>query len=139
VQGASSVAPADLRSALLEPPSTLQETSSSAPADSPSKEAEAISFEDDDTEVPCTIRFALPPAMHAAFEDARDLHDAVTGGHGTVATFIEALIAEAYAGPSPPEEDPRWFRRRLDVTTREGMLARASENWKWLHDLSGPR
>ena len=45
-----------------------------------------------------------PAEVVAAFEETLDLHRAVCGKEATIASFAEALTAEAGAGPDGPAE-----------------------------------
>src|SRR5206468_9692160 len=74
--------------------------------------------EDLEPEERCTIRFALPPPVIAALDEARDLHSAISGGQTTLISFIEALVAEACAGSAAPLIDDDWRGRRLDQASR---------------------
>ena len=84
----------------------------------------------------CTIRFALPPPVLAALDEARDLHGAICGGDTGLASFIEALTAETVSGSCEPLHDDAPFRRRLPKEIREADLARASDNWEFLRRKS---
>ena len=52
------------------------------------------------------LRLLAPPHVRAAFDEALELHRAVSGGESTVTSFVEALIAEAHAGAMPPDDSP---------------------------------
>ncbi len=54
-----------------------------------------IDDEADDDRV--LLRIATPSALLAAFDEAVDLHRAVEGSETTIASFVEALVAEACA------------------------------------------
>ena len=87
------------------------------------------------------VRLMVPAAVAVAFDETLDLYRALAGSNATVAEFVEALVADAQAGPHPvdaqsapygsaagarPGDDP--FIRAL----REKALARSTENWKHL-------
>jgi hypothetical protein len=62
---------------------------------------------------------SCPPAVRAAFDETLDLHRAVCGGEANLASFAEALVAEAGTGvDGPPErterdEDEAWDKGAL--------------------------
>lgn len=97
------------------------------------------SMHDPDLEPRCTIRLALPLPVSAAFDEARDLYSAISGGQSSLTDFVEALVAEACAGPVEPVHDDDWRGRRPDQASRETAFAKASGNWEFLHRLSGVR
>ena len=47
------------------------------------------------------VRLTVPSAVRAAFDEVLDLHRAVTGSEASVASFIEALVAESLTEPEP--------------------------------------
>ncbi|GAB4223531.1 MAG: hypothetical protein Kow0062_23870 [Acidobacteriota bacterium] len=51
------------------------------------------------------VRLAMPGPLRAACEEILELHRAVSGADVSVASFVEALVAEAQAGPSAPDLD----------------------------------
>ena len=82
-----------------------------------------------------TLRFAVPPAIGAAIEEARDLHRAICGGETTAAEFVEALVAEACAGPVTHLPNEGWIGARVPLSTREWALERHAEGWSFLRDV----
>jgi len=64
-----------------------------------------------DDEPRACVRISMPRAVRAAFDEALDLHRAVSGGETTVASFIEALVAEFRAGT---DESIEWDREHRD-------------------------
>jgi hypothetical protein len=88
----ASATPPDSRSAATAAPATA------APATAPTATSPtAASDDDDDAADLLLVRMTLPAPMLAAFDEAVDLFRAVEGGNGTIASFVEALIAEAAA------------------------------------------
>ena len=86
-----------------------------------------------------------PPECAVAFDEAIDLHRAVTGSRATVASFVEALIAEFRAGPHGDLEadheagTPRMpagvrisptRRSEQRAAERERLLAESAGHWK---------
>ena len=67
------------------------------------------------------LRLQMPAAVAAAFEEVLDLHRSVSGGDVGVADFVEALIAEAVAGPAAPDvADPEANRSSDDGVHGDG-------------------
>ncbi len=79
-----------------------------------------------------TLRIQIPAAVRAAFDEALDLYRAVVGGHTTVGSFIEALVAEAAGGVDPVELEPDPPQPRPALATREQALARSTGHWRHL-------
>ena len=94
--------------------------------------------EDGADRVRCTIRFAPPPLVVALLAEARDLHDAVSGGQAGVGSFVESLVAEAWAGPGVPIEAPGAQPARLDRGAREGSRA-GERDWSLLRENAASR
>ncbi len=65
--------------------------------------------------VAVAVRLGAPRNVAAAFEDTLDLHRAVNGYTASTESFLEALAAEAVAGPRPPDASCEPLQRR---TTR---------------------
>src|SRR3989442_12097804 len=97
-----------------------------------------IDDEADDDRV--LLRIASPSALLAAFDEAVDLHRAVEGSETTIASFVEALVAEACAAdPLPPERpgagapspdiDSTGLRHDPRPPTAEEALARSPGRW----------
>jgi len=80
------------------------------------------------------VRFLVPEAVLAAFDETLTLHRAVSGQEVTVTSFVEALVAEGFAGPSPPDADNVSLRPAPDEAAVEEALARATGNWAGLED-----
>lgn len=78
------------------------------------------------------VRLLLPSTVKAAFEDALLLHRAVAGGETTVTSFVEALLAEAQAGPAPPDVDCAPVRRGSSAAAIEALLERVAGGWRHL-------
>ncbi len=53
---------------------------------------------------------SAPPAVRAAFDSALDLYRRVEGADAPVESFVEALVAEAFAGPNPPDVSQVWLQ-----------------------------
>ena len=49
------------------------------------------------------LSFHVPAAVRVAFDETRRLHASVAGRETGIAGFVEALVAEACAGPHPPD------------------------------------
>jgi len=79
-----------------------------------------------------TIRFAVPRAIRAAIEEARELHRAVSGGETTTSEFIEALLAESAAGPVDRLQDEGWIGALPSPAQRESALEQKGEKWSFL-------
>src|SRR5262249_8919395 len=58
-----------------------------------------------------------------------DLHRAVNGFETTVESFVEALAAEAAAGPHPPDVASMPLRRGIPTAVVEAALARVNHRW----------
>jgi len=95
---------------------------------------------DEETEdaATCAVRLALPRPVAVAFEETLDLHRAVSGHQASVASFVEALAAEAAAGRYPPDASlaPRELenaRRALEEQSAlEARWARDTRLWAHL-------
>ena len=92
-----------------------------------------------------TVFLAAPPEVAAAFEEALDLHRAVCGGNASVASFIEALVAEHRAGPDRIDRDgeeadeqlwtKHWRQGGEPASVREARLAEECGHWRqWPRD-----
>jgi hypothetical protein len=92
-------------------------------------EADAAAAGEGATEDRLLVRLLVPGPIKAAFEDTLDLHRAVEGHEATVASFVEALVAEAYAGPCPPDADATPLRPGPAETQLEEILARVTGRW----------
>jgi hypothetical protein len=79
------------------------------------------------------VRLLVPTSVKAAFEETLDLHRAVEGLEATVTSFVEALVAEGYAGPHPPDAHSVPVRSGAAESQLEEILARVTDRWK---DLS---
>jgi len=71
----------------------------------------------------------VPMVVRAAFDEARDLYQAVEGHSATVSSFIEALLAEAAAGPCPPDIESSSPAPGVPRDVVESALARTTGNW----------
>ncbi|MFQ5701309.1 MAG: hypothetical protein ACE5HU_05640 [Acidobacteriota bacterium] len=91
--------------------------------------------EADDEDRTDLVRFLVPAPVAAAFDEGMDLYRAVVGSEATVTSFVEALVAEAQAGPDPPDlpdTQSAPLRRGLDAAFLERMYARTTDNWSHL-------
>ena len=86
----------------------------------------------DDAEDRKLVRLLVPAPVKAAFEETLDLHRAVEGHEATVTSFIEALVAEAHAGPHPPDADAVHVRSGAAESQLEEILARVTDRWSRL-------
>jgi hypothetical protein len=86
---------------------------------------DALNNEDDQANR--LVRFLVP-------EQTLTLHLAVSGQEVTVTSFVEALVAEGFAGPSPPDADSIALRPAPDEAAVEEALARATRNWADLEE-----
>lgn len=93
--------------------------------------------EEDDGESPCEARLVLPMPVDVAFDETFDLYRAVTGGEATRASFVEALVGEAAAGPHPPDATVIATRPVVPEARREAALARATDRWMRLRAAHG--
>jgi hypothetical protein len=115
--------------------SDAHSTSRSSPLSSPS--LDDIS-DTDEAARGVLVRLLVPAAVTAAFDEALELYRALAGSQTSVTEFVEALVADAQAGPYPADahaaplglghaRDEERFR-----ALREKALARSTENWKHL-------
>jgi hypothetical protein len=115
-----------------------KEAGSSAPVPSEFLEAgpHVPEIEDDDPEAEerTTLRFSLPPPVKVAVDEARDLHRAVCGSETSLAGFVEALVAEAYAAGTVPLDHERLFGTRARSSLREIYFAREFDRWAFLDE-----
>lgn len=79
-----------------------------------------------------SVRFLVPRAVKAAFDETLELHRAVSGHEASVTSFVEALVGEALAGPCPPDVEIAALRRTDPRANLEKILARATRNWSRL-------
>ncbi|MFQ6018986.1 MAG: hypothetical protein ACE5KF_12425, partial [Kiloniellaceae bacterium] len=86
----------------------------------------------DDADDRRLVRFPAPVPVKAAFGEAVDLHRQVEGRDATTASFVEALVAEAYAGPLPPDANVEPLRRGPSRREIETRLAQATRRWRAL-------
>src|SRR5207247_11178055 len=106
------------------------------------------------------LRIASPSALVAAFDEAVDLHRAVEGSETTIASFVEALVAEASSanplaaeqadpGASSPESrffpgapssdiDRAGIRHGPRPSIVEEALARSTGGWRHLPGRHDP-
>jgi len=85
----------------------------------------------DDEDAVC-VQFDMPRWMRGCFVETLDLHRAVSGHEATLSSFVEALAAEAAAGPNPPDVVTERLHRGIPVRVKEAALARVNERWKAL-------
>ena len=83
------------------------------------------------------VRLLVPAPVVAAFDEALDLYRALAGSQTTVTEFVEALVADAQAGPSPVDAHAAPLGAvtgddGLVRSIREKALARSTGNWKHL-------
>ncbi|MDH3286097.1 MAG: hypothetical protein OEQ13_15295, partial [Acidobacteriota bacterium] len=70
------------------------------------------------------VSLLVPSPVHIAFEETLELHRAVCGGNASLSSFIEALVADNQAGPSPADLDTGPPPK---CDTREQRVKRADE------------
>ena len=121
---------------------------STTPGDDEDHESGAASggqAEDEDAAARALVRFLIPAAVQAAFEDTLLVYRAASGADASVTSFVEALLAEAYAGAAPPDADSVSLMKGADPATLEAHLERATELWRqlgeprrgaWIDELS---
>jgi len=85
-----------------------------------------------------SVRLRMPASIRGAFDRTLALHRAVSGREGTVSSFIEALVGEAFAGPDPPPADPPPIRHSRDWAELEATLFRSTGQWDCLTDQPDP-
>ena len=95
--------------------------------------------EDDPEDPGALVSFTAPPAVKAAFEEALLLHRAVCGREESVTSFVEALVAESFAGPHPPDAVEIALRPGASLALREDAMSRATGNWCALASRNGAR
>jgi hypothetical protein len=101
------------------------------------------------------VRIPVPAPLVAAFDEGVDLFRAVEGTQASVTSFVEALVAESFAGaplPEPPDASPAdptrpagapsgsffgdfdrvALQRGTDLARVEAALARSTGNWNHL-------
>jgi hypothetical protein len=71
----------------------------------------------------------MPRPVRVAFEEALDLHRAVAGHQASLASFAEALAAEALAGLVPPDVSVTPHLPDNEVRATEEQLARDFRMW----------
>src|SRR6185503_14608907 len=103
------------------------------PVESPSAEGQEA-LEPDRVQV----RLTVPSAVRAAFDEVLDLHRAVTGSEASVASFIEALVAESLTEPEPSglasvEGHLESLMKGPDRELEEQALERGAKGWPQLH------
>jgi len=119
-----------------------------APFDPPTVAPPAAPDDADDAADRLLVRMMVPSPILAAFDEAVDLFRAVEGGEATVASFIEALVAEAAARgadgasavggtgagatPAMVDADLRVLHAGPAVAAIERALAASTENWRHL-------
>lgn len=106
---------------------------------------------DDDPADRSLVRLAAPAPLLAAFDETLELYRSVEGSEASVTSFVEALIAEPFAGDHPPGDDDAIapggvgaaaarcddtdrvsLRRGADIALVEATLARSTGNWRHL-------
>ena len=101
-------------------------------------DSDAPRADDDDASRGVLVRLLVPGAVAAAFDEALDLYRALAGSQTTVTEFVEALVADAQAGPGPADAhaEPLGSGRSGDDglvrALREQALARSTGNWRHL-------
>ncbi len=108
---------------------------STAPVDSLSSLADEIVTADERR----LIRFGVPSPVRAAVEEAHDLHRAICGGETSTEEFVEAIVADSFAGPIDIPVDDERPRERSPLATRERSLEEESHGWMVLQDPRFPQ
>jgi hypothetical protein len=72
---------------------------------------------------------SLPTPVRASFEEGLAIHRAVSGADVSLASFIEALVAEAHASPSPPDVTVAPLHDSERIAEMEEQLARDADYW----------
>ncbi len=93
-----------------------------------------------DREASLWVSIAMPASVRLAFDEALDLHRAVSGSAAPISSFVEALIGESRCGAPEPQAQPTagrglWFgvaRQWVRDAFREEKLRRASRDWSAL-------
>jgi len=75
------------------------------------------------------LKLSMPRPVRVAFEEALDLHRAVTGHQASLASFAEALAAEALAGPRPPDLSITPYVPGPEARETEEQLAQDFRMW----------
>ena len=86
----------------------------------------------EDNQVGRLVRFLVPQAVLAAFDETLALHRAVSGQEVTVSSFVDALVGEGFAGPDPPDVDSVSIRKAPDELALERAMGKATNNWAML-------
>ncbi|ANM28815.1 hypothetical protein ABI59_03130 [Acidobacteria bacterium Mor1] len=78
------------------------------------------------------VRIGLPSSIRDAFDACLKLFRAVSGSDLPVSEFLEAMLAEAHAGPHPPDVVAEPLRRSPSRAEIEALLERSSGRWSLL-------
>jgi hypothetical protein len=75
------------------------------------------------------VRLLAPRPLRAAFDEGLDLYRAVEGHEASVTSYVDALLAESWAGSPPQDSECFPLPARNHDAAIEQMLARATRNW----------
>jgi hypothetical protein len=90
--------------------------------------------EEDDSDAQGEVCFTLPEQVDVAFDEVLRLHRAVCGGEATVASFVEALVGEACAGPHPVDTELVKVHHGQGRQACERALEKGNARWQRLQD-----
>ena len=96
----------------------------------------SLAAAEDSEEPRSLVSFVAPPAMKAAFDEALLLHRAVCGREEPVASFVDALAAESFTGPHPPDAVEIAVCPGESLAISEATMAHATSNWRALASQS---
>src|SRR5262249_16559479 len=98
-------------------------------SDASARDASLDASEDPEGEDRVLRCVSMPRWLRACFEETLALHRAVNGFDTTVASFVEALAAEAAAGAHPPDVTSTPLRTGIPTAVVEAALARVNNRW----------
>ena len=80
----------------------------------------------------------LPGSLHVGFDEALELHRAVSGRDVSVADFVESLVAESMAGAEPADVFRVPLKRARPVEEIERELDHGRRAWNSLDEIETP-
>ena len=126
----------DLRDAVRQARAARSSTPLEAPAAQiPGPDPEITDDADD-----VMLRIEVPPSVAASFDEALELFRAVEGQEASVRSFVEALVADSWAGPGHGGADTgdaagdglRQLQKGPGCDVIEATLARSTRRWAHL-------
>jgi hypothetical protein len=99
---------------------------------------ETTEADEDAAAEPCCLRMPAPSPVRMAYYETSALHRSVVGSEASPASFADALVAEAWAGPHPPDIEVASPAAGGSTAGIERRLAAETNRWEHL-DRSGAR